>query len=191
MLVQECVRRTLDEFSPGPIRVVSICAGQGHDLLGVLTQHSRRTDVAALLVEIDSRNVALARRAATKAGLTNVDVREGDAALTDQYAHMAPVDLVLMCGVFGNISPDDIQRTVIHCAQLCKPGGVLVWTRNRRQPDLVPRICNWLREQEFEQLWLSDKGKEYCVGSHRYLGPPQQLQTGVRLFTFLPDKVPK
>jgi len=58
MLVQECVRRTLDEFSPGPIRVVSICAGQDHDLLGVLTQHSRRTDVAALLVEIDSRNVA-------------------------------------------------------------------------------------------------------------------------------------
>jgi len=45
----------------GPIRVVSLCAGQGHDVIGTLPGHPRRDDVSALLVERDPRNAGLAR----------------------------------------------------------------------------------------------------------------------------------
>jgi hypothetical protein len=64
------------------------------------------------------------------------DAPEGlRAALTDHYQGMAPADLVLVCGAFGNISLGDIERTVGACCQLCAAGGTVVWTRNRAAPD--------------------------------------------------------
>ena len=62
----------------------------------------------------------------------------GDAALTDHYAGMVPAYLVLACGVFGNITDDDVRRTIGYCTQLCAHGGTVVWTRGRWEPDLVP-----------------------------------------------------
>ena len=41
-LVQDLIRSALDERPPGPIRVISMCAGDGRDLLGVLAGHPRR-----------------------------------------------------------------------------------------------------------------------------------------------------
>ena len=60
--VQERIRELLDERPPGPIHVVSMCAGQGRDLLPVLSTHPRRDDVSARLVELDPRNVAAVPR---------------------------------------------------------------------------------------------------------------------------------
>ena len=40
--VQERIRAALDETPPGPIRLISMCAGQGHDVLGALPDHPRR-----------------------------------------------------------------------------------------------------------------------------------------------------
>src|SRR6476660_2079079 len=137
--VQERVRAELDRLPPGPLRVVSMCAGQGHDLLGVLVDHPRRDDVSALLVEYDPRNVAAARVAVADAGLTAVRIVEGDAGLVDAYAGYAPADLVLACGVFGNVSDADIRRTVDACRGLCRRDGAVIWTRHRREPDLVPQ----------------------------------------------------
>ena len=47
--VQERIRAALDEAPPGPIRLISMCAGQGHDVLGALPDHPRRGDVTARL----------------------------------------------------------------------------------------------------------------------------------------------
>jgi hypothetical protein len=54
--VQERIWAALDEAPPGPIRLISMCAGQGHDVLGALPGHPRRGDVTARLVELDPRN---------------------------------------------------------------------------------------------------------------------------------------
>lgn len=109
-VVQRRLREVLDDSPSGPLRVVSLCAGQGRDLLGVLPGHPRRDDVRARLVELDEENAAAARPSA--AGLSGVDVVVGDAAVTDHYADMAPAHLVLVCGVFGNVTDADIRRTV-------------------------------------------------------------------------------
>lgn len=58
--VQEQIRKVLDNSPPGRLRVVSLCAGQGRDLLEVLADHPRRGDVGARLVELDERNTFLA-----------------------------------------------------------------------------------------------------------------------------------
>jgi hypothetical protein len=182
--VQQRIRLALDAAPLGPLRVISVCAGQGRDLIGALADHPRRNDVTARLVELDERIAGLARHAAEINGLPKVAVVTGDAALTDQYADMVPADLVLVCGVFGNVTDADIERTVGFCAQLCAHGGTVVWTRGRFEPDLVPRICDWFASRGFEQVWVSEPDRGYGVGAHRFAGKPAPLEQGARMFTF-------
>lgn len=184
-VVQERVRIALDQAPPGLLRVVSLCAGQGRDLLQVLADHPRRADVTARLVELDPRNASVASETATAAGLDRVEVVVGDAALTDQYRGLVPADLVLLCGVFGNVSHHDIRRAVGHTAQLCRTGGTVVWTRGRSPPDRVPQICAWFGAGGFELVWLSEPDRGYGVGAHRFAGSPEPLPAGVRMFTFI------
>jgi Putative methyltransferase len=188
-VVQRLIREWLDGAPPGPLRVVSACAGQGRDLLGVLAGHSRRDDVHARLVELDPRNTAPALAAVREAGLRHVDVVTGDASWTDAYLGAVPANLVLMCGVFGNVSDADVEQTVRLLPGFCAPRGVVVWTRGRRHPDLTPSIRRWFAETGFtEQAFASPGLEAYAVGMHR-LGPAARaspLQPGKRLFEFLP-----
>jgi SAM-dependent methyltransferase len=183
-VVQGWIRQTLDQAPPGPVRVVSMCAGQGRDLIDVLSGHPRGTEVTARLVEIDPRIAAAARQRAAAAGLPLVDVVTGDAGLAGAYTGLAPADLVLACGVFGNISAPDIQRTIASCARLCAPGGTVIWTKSRQAPDLIPQICQWFAEQDFELAGVSDPGPVWAVGAHRFTGRPAPLLAGERMFTF-------
>ena len=67
--VQQRLREALDSAPPGRIRMISVCAGQGRDVLGVLEGHDRAADVRALLVELDPHNAEVARTRAAAAGL--------------------------------------------------------------------------------------------------------------------------
>jgi hypothetical protein len=186
--VQARIAAALDEAPAGPLRAIGMCAGQGRDLIPVLAGHPRGRDVTARLVERDPGLAAPARRAAADAGLPGVEVVTGDASLTDAYAGVAPAELVLVCGVFGNITDADIRRTVGCCAQLCATGGVTVWTRARRPPDLVPQICAWFGEGGFELSWLSDPEAGFGVGVHRFTARPRPLAASLRMFGFFdPD----
>ncbi|WP_225849040.1 class I SAM-dependent methyltransferase [Streptomyces sp. HPF1205] len=183
--VQARIGEALDGSPPGPLRAVSLCAGQGRDLLEVLAGHPRRDDVRARLVELDPRNTALAEDRARAAGLRQVEVVTADASLTDHYLGMAPADLVLVCGVFGNIRDEDIERTVDTCAGLCRTGGTVIWTRHRGAPDMVPRICEWFETRGFTRQWLSEPDAGFGVAVHRFTGEPRQLAPGTRMFTFV------
>ncbi|MCO1596099.1 class I SAM-dependent methyltransferase family protein [Micromonospora sp. RHAY321] len=183
--VQGQVRAALDRAPAGPLRVISACAGQGRDLIPVLATHPRREDVTARLVELDPRNVTVAVDAAEAAGLTGVQVVVGDAAATDTYADLAPADLVLLCGVFGNVSDADVRATVGHSAALCASGGTVIWTRHRRAPDLVPTICDWFTQEGFAQVAVGTPADRVGVGVHRQLGRPRPLPPGVTMFRFL------
>lgn len=150
-LVQAHLSIALALAPPGPIRVLSLCAGQGRDVLGVLPGHPRRDDVSAVLVEFDPRNVAAAAERAAAEHLGAVQVREADAGLVPNYADALPADVLLLCGIFGNVSDEDIHRTVAASAWMCAPGGTVLWTRHRREPDLTHQIRSW-----FEQSGLAE-----------------------------------
>ncbi|MEV0383601.1 SAM-dependent methyltransferase [Nonomuraea sp. NPDC050643] len=176
--VRKWVGTALDE---GASQVVSLCAGQGRDLLPVLAGHPRRGQVRARLVELDERNAGAARRMAPE----GAEVVCGDAALLESYAGAVPADLVMVCGVFGNITTDDVLRTVRTLPQLCAPGAMVIWTRGRDEPDLVPVICEWFEGGGFERVSVEGAGTGFGVGVHRYTGPPVPLEPGGRMFTFV------
>jgi hypothetical protein len=150
--VQAHLSDALDGAPPGPISLVSLCAGQGRDVIGVLPGHRRRDDVTAVLVELDPVNAGLARTRAAEAGLANVAVREADAALVANYADALPAHILMLCGIFGNVPPDDIQRTAVAAADMCRPGGTVIWTRHRREPDMTPVIRAWFADAGFDEV---------------------------------------
>jgi len=194
VIVQDRIRAALDEAPPGPLRAISLCAGQGSDLIGVLASHPRRHDVTARLVELDPRNTAVARRLAADAGLPDVEVVTGDASLTSQYADMVPADLVVVCGLFGNLTHADIEATAGYCTQLCATGGTVVWTRGQwADDDLAPQVSAWFEERGFERVWMShdpDPNFHHRIGAHRFTGTPVPLEDA-SMFTFIGHSVDK
>jgi len=186
-IVQSRLRELLSGMPAGAIKVISMCAGQGRDLLGVLIDHPRGRDVSALLVELDPGLASAARAAAASDNLDTVQVVEADASMTDAYAGWALADLVLVCGVFGNISDADIKLTIRSLPMLCRRGGSVIWTRHRRPPDLTPAIRSWFSDAGFLELGFEAPGNESSssIGTSRLDVDPLKFRAGVRMFTFV------
>jgi hypothetical protein len=185
-IVQRRLAERLSAAPSGSVRLISMCAGQGRDVFGVLPDHARRDDVTPVLVELDPRNVEVARATAADTGLSRVEVLEGDAAVSDIYAGYVPADIVLACGIFGNISDQDLERTVRNLSMLCRTGASVIWTRHRNEPDLTPRIRNWFTESGFDELSFDaiDNESKSGIGTVRLAGAPLPFQPGFRFFTF-------
>jgi hypothetical protein len=179
-IVQAHIHAALDEAAPGPLRAISVCAGQGADLLGVLADHPRAADVQARLVELDPNNAAAARAVAP----AGVEVVTGDAARLYAYAGAAPADLVLICGVLGRIGERDVANAIRLLPQLTATGGTVIWTRHRRSPDGPPRVRRLLHRAGFEEVAFDAPADEvFTVGSHRHTGAPPPLDPQARLFS--------
>jgi hypothetical protein len=187
--VRSHLAEALGRSRPGPISLVSLCAGQGHDVFGVLPDHPRRDDVTAVLVENDPRNAQIARERAVQARLDKVEVREADAGQVASFADALPADVLLLCGIFGNVSDDDIRRTVQAAASLCSDGATVIWTRHRRPPDLTPQLRAWFAGSGFDELAFDSVDAEIVpgIGVHRLRSRPAsavRLPDGP-LFTFV------
>jgi hypothetical protein len=186
--VQAMLRSALDDQPEGPVQIVSLCAGQGRDLIGVLRDHPRRGDARARLVELDEGNVSFARDLAEAAGLRSVEIVCGDASRSDSFLDAVPAGIVLVCGVFGNIAEADIERTISLLPAFCTPKATVIWTRHRRPPDLTPSVRGWFAEHGFEELdFVEPDDAVFGVGSNRFVGSPRALEPGVRLFDFIGD----
>jgi hypothetical protein len=187
--VQARVSDALTACPPGPIRILSLCAGEGRDLLGVLPDHPRRDDVRARLIEMDPANVAVAREHA--AAFPSVEVVCGDAGDTSSYVGAVPADIVMVCGVFGNISDADIHATIAALPGLCRSAAYVLWTRHRREPDATVWIRRLFGEVGFEELsFFAPADLHISVGTNRFVGEPRTLSGSRRLFTFFDDTSP-
>ncbi|RYU12287.1 class I SAM-dependent methyltransferase [Nocardioides iriomotensis] len=188
--VQASLRAWLDRAGDGPLRIVSACAGDGRDLLEVLAGHPAAPRVTARLVELDDALAQRAEDVASAAGLDGVEVVRGDAGRTDSYAGMVPADLVLWCGVFGNLGDEDVRATIRTTRQLAAPGAHVVWTRGtcRGRDDVEPTdaIGAWFTDAEFELVSLDmPADTTYRVGVHRYGGRTEPLDPGRTFFAFV------
>jgi hypothetical protein len=167
-----------------PARILSLCAGEGRDVLDVLDGRPDTARVSATLVELDPELSRRAHDRASQAGLHGVDVRCGDAGSTATFADRLPVDLLLLCGVLGNISDRDIESTIGALPAMVRTAGRVIWTRSRRSPDVTPAIRSWLDTAGFrERAFVAPDGYLWSVGVHD-LVTLAAVQLPDRLFTF-------
>jgi hypothetical protein len=97
-----------------------------------------------------------------------------------------PADVLLLCGIFGNISATDIQRTVAAAPALCAEGATVIWTRHRRAPDLTPDVRAWFAASGFDEVAFDavETSTLVGVGVHRLRRAPAAELPDEPLFTF-------
>ncbi len=187
--VRHQIDARLGATAPAAVRVISACAGDGRDLLGVLAGRPDAERVTALLVEYDAALAARAREAASVLS-AQVDVQRADAARSDVYLGAVPADLVLLCGIFGNVSDADVRTTVEAAPQLCAAGAEVIWTRHRGEPDLTPSIRSWFEAAGFEEVAFiapvptsgQTRGRWASIASSGTPNPFSPAVTGSRSF---------
>jgi hypothetical protein len=194
--VRHHIGEALDRHQ-GEVRVLSVCAGDGRDLLGVLAERSDAHRVPAVLMELHPGLAQQARSGAEAAGLTRVEVRTVDASVTDAYLDVAPADVVLLVGIFGNVADNDVWRLVEFAPQLCRPGATLLWSRGRTFSRDLPGVTAGDLNDEVRARFaaagfsetayeMHDSDGQPALGVVRYDGPAAELRRGqVPLFTFL------
>ncbi|MDZ8186955.1 MAG: class I SAM-dependent methyltransferase family protein [Nostoc sp. ChiSLP02] len=193
-IVREYIAYSLNASPDGTIRIVSVCAGDGRDLLGVLKNHHRAKDVRARLVEINPDLVERGRATIESLGLSKqIEFINGDATLSSNYIGAVPADIAIACGVFGNL-PDEgeLSRLLDNLSFLSKPGTFVLWTRGHSQgiphSDNVRRIFSksGFEEVNFKLTATGDMG----VGIHRYLGEnlPQPKEQQLFVFSGVPNR---
>ncbi len=193
-IVQDYIARSLNAQAPGRIQVISACAGDGRDLRGVLANHPRADDVHARLVELNPQLVERGRAAISAAGLTSqIEFVNGDATLSDNYQGVVPADLVLVCGIFGNLADEvALQQLIGNLKYLAKPGTFVAWTRGNKDGIIYSDIVRQnlqsanFTEVDFQLTATGDMG----VGLHQYLGETAPLPANEHLFVFsgTPDR---
>ena len=164
--------------------MISLCAGQGRDVVPVVAGHPRRAEVRARLVELDPANARAATENIAAAGLTGVEVVTGDASRTALCAGAVPAHVVLACGVFGNVADEDIVGAIEQLPSLCAPGATVIWTRGGGDPDLRPAVRRWFGERGYEELFFKGEPEEFGVGVHRLAREPEPFDPRLKLFTF-------
>jgi len=180
--VQQHFAAALDAAPPGAVRIVSMCAGEGRDVLGVLASHPRRADVRGRLVELDPDLASVARSNAPP----GIDVLCADAGAMSSYAGAVPADIVVACGVFGNVTDADMMRTIDEVATLCAPAATVIWTRHRRAPDGTPAVRQRFAANGFDEVaFHAPAATMYTVGVHRLAAAPRPFDPAGRLFDFV------
>jgi len=180
--VQGQLSQALDRAPSGPLRLLSLCAGQGRDVLPVLARHARGRDVTGRLVELDPDLADIARRASPP----GLEVMQGDAGTTAAFAGAVPVDVLLLCGIFGNVEDDDVERTVRAVPSLLAHGGTVLWTRHRGAPDLTPTIRGWFADVGVHEIAFVSQAPAagWAVGAGVLNRSGTPLGHHGRLFTF-------
>lgn len=192
-VVQRDLRRALAEAPRGEdgiINLISMCAGEGRDVLPALAEQDGGRGVNAILVELDATMSQRARTAAADLGLSGVEVKTADAGLTDTYSDLPRAQVLTVCSVFGNIAEADMRRTVATLPALLAPDGIVLWTRAGRaghDPSLEVRRV-FLQHGFTEMSLTSTADDTFRIGMHRLTDGPADLrppQPGTRMFSFV------
>lgn len=183
-VVTDAVRTVLDGSAAGSIRVLSLCCGEARDLTAAAAGHERAADLTGCAVELSGGLAAIAAQNLAAAG-TSIEVRCADAGRSVHWLDVTPVDLLVLAGIFGNITDDDIARVVRSVPALVRPGGHVVWTRHRRGDDVTPEVRQWFASAGCTEISFHSPGLgKYGVGLHRHDGSAQVAAVPEVMFRF-------
>ena len=179
-----CIKRQVVQ----PVRSLAPGAVRDRDVARPDTRQRASAElvrVSGALIELDSTNAAIARDWIARIGVA-FDIVEADAGTTDAYAGLVPADLVLLSGIMGNISAEDIERLIHVSRQFCAPGATVLWTRGAQELDLGQNIRRWFSEAGYAEIACQEgiEGTGMRVGVEQFTGAPEPLRPGEPVFTF-------
>lgn len=184
----EVVRRRLDEAldlvaAPRP-RLLALCAGDGRDVVPVLARRPDRARIKAVLIELDQQLAQRAASAVRATGLAGVESRQGDAGDPASFGDVIPVDILMLCGIFGNVEHASVAAIAQVVPAMVAPGGFVIWTRGGGGPeDRRPEVRRWFIEAGMPEVCFDGEPDNYGVGVNQVTEASGAIPTG-RLFTF-------
>lgn len=189
-IVQEQITAALNECPPGPVRIVSICAGDGRDLIGTLQNHPRRNDVTASLLDSDLDSVYRGKTAAVAAGLGGqLNFIHADAALAGNYAGAIPADLVILSGLLVHLRHENVPAFIRSLRMFCRTGGYVIWNRHfvlYQGHEQVRVIRKLFQQATFEEIHFETTALDgFAVSRVRFTGQVEPLDTTRVLFEFV------
>ena len=189
-IVQQQISAALDECPSGPVRIVSLCAGDGRDLSGALQHHPRRNEVTASLLDSDLKSIHRGEVAAHAAGLGGqLRFIHADATLAGNYAGAVPADLVLLSGFLGHLHHQDIPGLIRSLPMFCRTGGWVIWNRHlvlydgREQVRLIRELFQQAAFKEVHYETTAPDG--FAVSRARFAGQIVPLDATRVLFEFV------
>jgi len=185
--VERHLREAIDRAASGKLRILSICAGDGRDVLGAVATHPRRSDVFAWLLEADYYSVESGIEQARLAGLKDsVRFLHADATVFASYLDIAPADILLLCGVWGHVPPDERQAVVNACRALARPEGAVIWTRGvKRGMWRFAEICDYFEPSDWELTRSTvTPDARWAIATHQLVASAAELPTAGRIFNF-------
>lgn len=186
-VVQRRLGEALDAVPTANPRILSLCAGDGRDVLAVLGSDHETTPATVMLVEKDETLARRAVAAADQAGLDAVEVRCGDASDPGVFDDFLPADVLLLCGIFGNIDHAEARKVIAVLPKLLATGGLVIWTRGGSTPDRRLELRRSFRSAGFDELSFDGAPEPYGVGLNRMSGPAPEDSGALsgKLFTFV------
>jgi hypothetical protein len=165
-IVKQRLAQVVDEAATAQAQLLSLCAGDGRDVIPVLSSRSG-PPIPALLVELDETLATRARDAAAAAGLDEVQVRCGDAGDPKLFEDVLPVGMLLMCGIFGNVEHSAVKKIIDAIPYLLAAGGYVIWTRGGSLPDRRPDVRRWFQDSGLDEISFDGAPDAFGVGLNR------------------------
>ena len=175
---------------PGPIHVISMCAGDGRDLLGVLPDTSPQPRTFARCWWNSTPTLRNAPRERAAEVSPTIEVVTGDASNDQQLMRVPSRPTSCSRAASSATSPTTTFTTRwLICRRSAHPNATVIWTRGTFAPDLTPTIRVWFMEAGFTELdFVAIPDTTVGVGANRLTSPPHPFEPDVRLFTFLPSE---
>lgn len=189
-IVRKQIRVALENCTVGPIQIVSVCAGDGRDVMGALVDHPRREDVTAWFLDTDEASLSRGRAEAAQTGLGDrMKFLCADAAQASSYRGIVPADLVIVSGMLGHLSAASLPVLLENLRMLCRAGGGVIWNRHlvlNHGAEKAAFIRRKLQELPFAEVQYEETGEAgFAVGLCRNVGESLPLDEAKVLFDFV------
>jgi hypothetical protein len=187
-VVRSRLADVLDRVERPDATLLALCAGEARDVVPVLAARRDGDRIAAVLVELDQGLAGRAEAEVRSAHLPRVEIRRADAGDPASFRDVVPVDVLMLCGIFGNVEHEAVRTIAQAVPAMVRAGGFVIWTRGADATiDRRPEVRRWFIELGMPEASFDGHPETYGVGVNRITTTAARLADR-RLFTFESDR---
>jgi hypothetical protein len=161
LLTQQLINNYLISHKKNII-ILSICSGQARDILPAIAGREDKDRITTYLLDIDKDCLEYAQEYACIHDIPNVHTINKDASLKESYDDIPKADLIVICGLFGHLVPEDIATTASFLAHISDNDAHVIWSINQNFNQTID-IFTSLQHSHIAFMY----GESFVVATHR------------------------